>query len=120
MEVIEYAQGRSLLDLHRQVFGGSQAVPVSQELPAAPWVGKAILFARKSIAFPKLGPWSAVLSSPAPVTQLPLFADIPPAGQAIAARHPILTIFAAGPSESACLASLRKNVGALDPYLFGG
>jgi predicted ATP-grasp superfamily ATP-dependent carboligase len=119
MEVIEYAQGLSLLDLHRQVFGGSQTVPVPEELPATPWVGKAILFARKSFVFPELGPWSAVLSSAAPVTQLPMFADIPPAGQAIAIQHPILTVFTAGPSEAACLESLRKNVQALDPCLFG-
>jgi predicted ATP-grasp superfamily ATP-dependent carboligase len=54
------------------------------------------------------------------VTELPAFADVPPAGTAIAAGHPVLTLFARGESAAACEAELRRAAADLDRLLFGG
>ncbi|HMC88219.1 MAG TPA: hypothetical protein VKI17_01665, partial [Gemmataceae bacterium] len=72
------------------------------------------------LTFPAEGPWLGTLQSPGSVHDLPVFADIPPAGQRIAAGRPILTLFARGDFPEACLGSLQRTAADLDQWLFGG
>lgn len=121
VEVLEYATGLRALAWHRRPFAGEKnPLPPAPTAPLAGHVGKAILFARADLTFPADGPWRDVLRSPAPVTELPAFADIPPAGATILAGHPLLTLFARGVSVAACEAELRRIAADLDRLLFGG
>ena len=61
-----------------------------------------------------------MLRSPPPVTEMPAFADVPSAGEVIAAGHPVLTLFARGESVADCEAELRRAAADLDRLLFGG
>ena len=89
--------------------------------PWNPWmhepvIGKAILFARCALAFPDDGPWLDTLRQiPGGVCD---FADIPPAGQTIAAGRPVLTLFAGGDSLPACRDNLRQMAADLDRRLW--
>ena len=82
-------------------------------------VGKAILFARKPLTFPADGPWLDTLRQPGPIHQMPAFADIPAAGQPIAAGWPILTLFAHGESAPDCRRRLRECAVELERWLYG-
>ena len=79
------------------------AIAGLQTPPRPGSVGKAILFAAATLAFPGRGPWSE-----APVDAgLPAFADVPPAGEVIPAGRPICTLLARGNDPAQCLAALR-------------
>src|SRR5262249_28035490 len=88
--------------------------------PGPTWLGKAILFARETLTFPEDGPWLPALRCPPPAWEAPAFADIPVAGARIHAGRPVLTFFAHGDSEAACLVRLREIAADLDSRLFGG
>jgi predicted ATP-grasp superfamily ATP-dependent carboligase len=120
VEVLEYAAGVPALALHRQVFDAAAPPPPEPEAGLSGSLGKAILFARKTVSFPDDGPWLSVLRAPPPLWQPPLFADIPPAGERIEAGRPILTFFARASSEAGCLARLKEIAADLDSRLFGG
>jgi predicted ATP-grasp superfamily ATP-dependent carboligase len=119
VEVLEYAAGFSAVGWQRSVFDPTAArpQPVSTDLPRRP-IGKAILFAKAPLTFPTRGPWLSTLRLPGSVDDLPAFADIPPAGQRIAAGRPILTLFARGDSPQACLDFLQRTAADLDRWLF--
>jgi predicted ATP-grasp superfamily ATP-dependent carboligase len=119
VEVLEYATGVAALDLHRRVFDPTApAVVRHPPVGQPPYVGKAILFARKSLTFPADGPWLASLAASGPVEELPAFADIPQEGEFIKASHPILTFFARAGSVADCLDTLRQIAGDLDRWLW--
>src|SRR6266446_1235145 len=84
LEVLEYATGWKALMDHANIFGSSAAEPMPATFAhAVPFIGKAILFAREALAFPQDGPWNDTLRAAASVHDLPSFADIPHAGEAI-------------------------------------
>jgi predicted ATP-grasp superfamily ATP-dependent carboligase len=120
VEVLEYATGMKALSWHGLVFavGG---LPGSFPPPApALWrVGKGILFAQQDLVFPASGPWLTELGSPTPLHELPVYADIPAAGDRIPAGRPVLTFFARGDSVQGCEETLRELAGDLDRWLFG-
>jgi predicted ATP-grasp superfamily ATP-dependent carboligase len=126
VEVLEYASRLPALAWHRSVF--DVEAPVQLPLTAGPspqgdegrdCVGKAILFARAPLTFPADGPWRAALQEEDPIRNMPTFADIPPAGQAIAQGAPILTLFARARSLADCREALRQRAAELDRCLFG-
>jgi predicted ATP-grasp superfamily ATP-dependent carboligase len=122
VEVLEYATGLPALALHRAVFHADEerTIPPYRSSPlAGQVVGKAILFARGTVVIQNSGPWSSSLELPAPLHELPRFADIPHVGQTISAGGPILTFFACAGSPAACLDALREIAVALDRRLFG-
>ncbi len=144
VEVLEYAMQFPAMALHRSVFdskasGGRESLSGGREPPEehtqgahAPrsggsrllladweWIGKAILFARAPLTFPVDGPWQAALRQGDPVHDMPAFADIPSAGQAIAQGAPILTLFARAKSLADCRNALEQGAADLDHYLFG-
>jgi predicted ATP-grasp superfamily ATP-dependent carboligase len=119
VEVMEYAAGFSALDWQRSVFDSTAGgfPSLVYEVPSR-LIGKAILFAKAPLVFPADGPWLGTLQSPGSVHELPAFADIPPAGQPIAAGRPILTLFAQAGSPQACLDFLQRTTADLDRWLF--
>lgn len=118
VEVLEYATGLRALTLHRDEFLGNEFVtPPRATRPAAAVVGKAVLFARQTLTFPAEGAWDRDLRD-APVDQLPAFADIPAAGEPIAAARPILTYFAQAATLAACIGELTQMAADLDRWLF--
>jgi predicted ATP-grasp superfamily ATP-dependent carboligase len=120
-EVLEHATGLPAVAWHRWAFVEEKgAWPPAPSSAAGGYVGKAILFARAELTFPADGPWRDVLRARAPVTELPTFADIPSAGEVIAAGHPVLTLFARGESAAACEAELLRAAADLDRRLFAG
>jgi predicted ATP-grasp superfamily ATP-dependent carboligase len=120
VEILEYAQGEPALRWHHQVFDPRALAPPPCVLPPSiPLIGKAILFARAPLCFPAEGPWRTTLHLPPPLTEPPEFADIPHAGERIAAGRPILTFFVRAASPPACRAALRQTAADLDQRLFG-
>jgi predicted ATP-grasp superfamily ATP-dependent carboligase len=117
VEVLEYGAGVPAMALHRAVFDPGAPSP-SARSAAAGVVGKAILFARAPLVFPDDGPWSATLRSPGPIEEMPDFADIPPAGERIQSRRPILAFFTRAANEAACLEQLKAIAADLDRWLF--
>jgi predicted ATP-grasp superfamily ATP-dependent carboligase len=120
VEVLEYGLGWPALAFHRRAFEPTPAAlpPLRRSSPGGV-IGKAILFAREALTFPSDGPWSATLQRPPALAELPAFADIPPAGQAVPARRPILSCFVRAPSTDACYDALQQMTGDLDRWLFG-
>jgi predicted ATP-grasp superfamily ATP-dependent carboligase len=119
-EVHEYATGMKALAWHGLVFTlGALPAPAPPAAPLLRHVGKAILFARQDLVFPPDGPWMAELRSPAPLDEMPHFADIPEAGERLAAGKPVLTFFARGESAASCEEKLREMAGDLDRWLYG-
>lgn len=86
------------------ILSGRKQVPRSSNR----MFGKAILYARRRVAFPDNGPWEDGRS----------YADIPQAGQIIGKGKPILTIFADGAYEAECASNLRRRVKHVERVLF--
>jgi predicted ATP-grasp superfamily ATP-dependent carboligase len=121
VEVLEEPGRPSAVALHRAAVEGSEGPVHWRSDEPHPYQvsqvrGKAILFAREALVFPDgfFDP-AARLSD----TDLPPFADIPPAGQRIEAGRPVLTFFAAAATVEGCERRLRQTAADLDRRLFG-
>ncbi len=122
IEVLEYATGVAALALHRRAFVGESSEPVAPSRArreGGEIVGKAVLFARRSLSFPWEGPWLATLERPFDPWSLPAFADIPAPGTQIAPGWPILSFLVRGPSVDAVEGELRRHALILDRQLHG-
>lgn len=110
-EIFEFRKGVAFL-AH---LDGSQIVP-RWKVPAPPKVliGKAIYYAPHAVTVPASAPWDEALATCTDVWRRPDFADIPHAGDAIAAGHPVCTIFAEAATEDACVAKLKARAAELD------
>ncbi|MCS6852489.1 MAG: ATP-grasp domain-containing protein [Gemmataceae bacterium] len=111
VEVLEHATGLLALHEHRRVF--DPGLPPLQTQPSKRVVGKAVLYAPWEMVFPADGPWREIGSSAAYPEGMPRFADVPKAGERIAAGRPILTMFAAAATLGECQNSLRRQADAL-------
>jgi predicted ATP-grasp superfamily ATP-dependent carboligase len=119
VEVLELATGLRALHLHALAFEDERAA-LGVRTPASRGeeVGKAILYARSDVVFPSAGPWQATLDSPAPVEDVPAFADIPPPAERIPAGRPVLTLFARASSHDNCIASLQAKADQVEQRLY--
>jgi predicted ATP-grasp superfamily ATP-dependent carboligase len=128
VEVHEYATGMRTLALHGQAFDGASVEPSGRRgsgndtsalpLDARPDViGKVVWYAPRRITVPTGGPWEAVLRQPPAIDSPPPFADIPSAGQRIAAGRPVLTMFATGATVDDCQQRLQTVATELDALL---
>ncbi|HVS38575.1 MAG TPA: ATP-grasp domain-containing protein [Gemmataceae bacterium] len=127
VEVLEYGCEFSALAWHRAAFVSTAPRPAPPTLTllhprgegreGGACIGKAVLFAKKTLTFPPDGPWNAVLQSPSPAGP-PSFADIPHLGTVIKMGRPILSFFASGENADACLDALRRIAAELDRLLF--
>ncbi len=118
VEVLEHALGLSLLAIHRAVF--HSAAPTQDLLPAptSAMVGKAILYARAPLRFPRDGPWLSTLQHPRPIEELPEFADIPRAGQVVERGRPVLSFFVRGANIADSTGALLEIASDLDRLLY--
>jgi uncharacterized protein len=117
VEVLEWALGLAAIRMHCRVFDPSVPTVQGKCESVAPYVGKAILFARRDCVIPADAPWQSSLDrSPA---QWHDYADLPHQGQSIAAGHPIVTLFARAQSDAECLLQLQQAARSLDQHLFG-
>jgi uncharacterized protein len=115
IEVLERAFDIPLLALHRAVFEDEPLPPFAPTATAS-W-GKAILYARRDLSFPREGPWRDVLEQP--LTDVAPLADIPQADERILAGQPVLTLFASAPNVEECMVRLQEAAQALDRRLGG-
>ena len=119
VEVLEYANGghRATAPLWEPWFDSQVGTTAPK---AEPWheqmIGKAVYYAPRSLVVPD-GPWSDVVRSALPVTELPPFADIPPVGQRNPAGAPVLTFFACAATPAECADRLRGIAADLDRQL---
>jgi predicted ATP-grasp superfamily ATP-dependent carboligase len=112
VEILEYGGEFSALAWQRAAFVSDAPAPKPPSDPPVRSIGKAVLFARQTLAFPADGPWNAVLRTP------PIFADVPHPGTSIKAGRPILTFFAQEESTDACLEALQRTAAELDRILY--
>lgn len=118
VEVLEYATGMAALNRHHAVFDPSTLLRRAEPLATAGAViGKAVYFAPHDVVLPADGPWRSAVQAPAPVENLPTFADVPAAGQRIPAGRPVMTFFAGAANLSECLTLLRIVAADLDSRL---
>jgi predicted ATP-grasp superfamily ATP-dependent carboligase len=114
VEVLEYATGLRSLALHRRVFDPAAPVGPIRFRPGA--VGKAVYYAARQVVVPEGGPWEDELRERPLFVKAPRFADIPAAGQRIAAGRPILTMFSAGQTIEECEMQLRETAREMDEW----
>jgi len=116
VEVLEYAaQGSCATVRFWQPWLQPTAIPHLEQRRRSV-VGKSVYYASGAVDVPD-GPWSDIVRSDLPVTELPSFADIPPVGQHIAAGAPVLTFFARAATAEECTARLRSIAAELDHRL---
>ena len=111
---LEYATGLRSLALHRRAF--EPTAPFVPDRVCTATVGKAVYYARQQVVVPSGGPWEDVLRRPPLLVEAPPFADIPTAGQRIAAGRPILTIFSTSATISECELGLRQTAREMDEW----
>jgi hypothetical protein len=80
-------------------------------------LGKAVYYVLQPTSVPAGGPWENVLRRPPALDEAPAFADIPTAGQSVAASRPVMTVFADGASLDECEAGLRAAATTMDQWL---
>jgi predicted ATP-grasp superfamily ATP-dependent carboligase len=117
IEVLEIAMGIRALSWHRDAFEPKGPVTSLPTGTSTGMLGKAILFAVKSLVFPKDGPWRWSLENSGDCLANPEFADIPAPGERIEAGQPILTFFVRGDDVDDCLEQLQARARALDRLL---
>lgn len=119
VEVIEEALRIPLLDWHRRAckafergrgLAPDRDVLIEQILPSelsfsGHVVGKIVLYADRPLT---AGDWMRCFTVPADF-QVPLIADIPPAGQKIEPGQPICTLFATADGTESCLRKLQRR-----------
>jgi predicted ATP-grasp superfamily ATP-dependent carboligase len=112
-ELIERAEGTSIMATHLAAFGHASPYPSHAGRPGV-W-SKAILFAVRPtpVDDPLLdrllergAPWTAADGRPA-------LADIPRPGQVLRSGTPVLTVFARGDAEPESVAELRRRIAAV-------
>ncbi len=94
MELVEWAYGMNVFDLHIRSFDGelpSFHTPSSATEGRPGFYGKGIVYAREDIVMPETAGWKARGRR-----------DIPFPGERIAARHPICTVLVRGETRDEC------------------
>ncbi len=120
VEVLEFAHGLKALKWHRRAFvEDNESGAVADSRVGGAFVGKAILFAKTKLTFPKDGPWTAEVRRGFRPDVMPAFADIPQVDLPIVRGRPILTLFAKADSRANCLEMLKEMAADLDRWLFG-
>ena len=101
LELVERAHGLSVFDAHAAacVTGALPGFDLSRAHRAAPAVGKAIVFARRSVAVGDTYAWLAD----------PNVRDVPRPGGRIAAGQPVCTVFGVGADSAQCHTALIER-----------
>jgi predicted ATP-grasp superfamily ATP-dependent carboligase len=100
MELLERASGASVFALHVAACRGE--LPARFEAPPGVW-GKLIVYASRTVAVPDTTAW---------LDQG--IRDVPHPGEIIRAGHPICTVLASGPTQTACEDALRAAAARIE------
>jgi predicted ATP-grasp superfamily ATP-dependent carboligase len=103
MELMEWAYGLSIFDLHVRSF--EEELPsfsLREQLRQAGFYGKGIVYAGRDATMPETAGWRARGRR-----------DVPFSGERIEARHPICTVLAQGKSRNECWHRLLAEANAL-------
>ena len=106
VEILELATRQSALRLHAAAFEDTTNLArISHQTPCADVIGKAVLFAPRTLVVTE-----NLLSEAARAPfELPAAADLPVPGTEIAPGRPVLTVFARGDTEAACMEALKSS-----------
>lgn len=102
MELMEWAYGLSIYNLHIEAIDGHLPQFSLGEHLNGPCFGKGVVFAYQSVPIHQTDGWWARG-----------WRDIPYPGDMIEPGHPICTVFARGDTHAACLETLIANAGAV-------
>lgn len=123
VEVLELASEAALMRDHAAAFShiasddywrSSTGRLPPPERPSPRVVGKGVYFAPHPVRFPDSGPWDEDLSAPFAPWRVPGFADLSAPGEEVAAKSPLLTLFAAASSPNECRERLQSQAAQLD------
>jgi predicted ATP-grasp superfamily ATP-dependent carboligase len=107
MELLERSGGMNVFEVHVAACGGALPPPFAS--PAGEAQGKAILWARRDTVVGDTRPWLSRDD----------VRDLPFPGERIGRGHPICTVFARGPDDSACYRHLLAAAEALEREIEG-
>ncbi|MDI6726256.1 MAG: ATP-grasp domain-containing protein [Smithellaceae bacterium] len=99
MELVERAYGLNVFSVHLEAIAGRLPDFSLAEHLEGVYLGKGIVFARKTVTMPETAGWAERGRR-----------DIPFPGERIAAAHPICTVFAEGKGRDVCLKNLFTGV----------
>jgi predicted ATP-grasp superfamily ATP-dependent carboligase len=116
VEILEYGLRIAALAYHCRACAAGQ-LPKLRRTIGRQICGKAVLFARKGITFPRIGPWIPYADGAVPLRRMPRFADVPAPCARIERGQPILTVFVREGSLRACRRSLCRAAREVDRYL---
>lgn len=102
MELMEWAYGLNIFDLHVRAFGGELPSSPRESVHRLGFCGKGIVYARRDVMMPETAGWRAKGRR-----------DVPFPGERILARHPICTVLAQGESRDECWRRLLGEADAL-------
>jgi predicted ATP-grasp superfamily ATP-dependent carboligase len=103
MELIEWAYGTNVLDLHLRSFEGElPSFWLEDSVHRPDFYGKGIVFAREKVVMPETAHWRAKGRR-----------DIPFPGEEIEAHHPICTVLAQGKTRDDCWTRLLRAADAV-------
>jgi predicted ATP-grasp superfamily ATP-dependent carboligase len=98
MELVEWAYGLNVFDLHVRSFGGALPSFLLEEALRQPgFYGKGIVYARQDVVMPETAGWRSQGRR-----------DVPFPGEQIEAHHPICTVLVQGKTRDECWANLRE------------
>jgi predicted ATP-grasp superfamily ATP-dependent carboligase len=117
VEVLELATGLAALAHHRAAFDPRAPKIARSALSSSGVVGKAILFAKTGLVFPRVGPWLKWINA-LDAFEFPSFADIPAPEEEIEKGQPILTLFSHADNPVHCLGKLKQIARELDRWLY--
>lgn len=129
MEIVEQFTGASLLSAHVAACTGTPIDRVSSSFDLASpgrnsaeddsHYAKTVLFARRDVTVSsRFAEWALQFAGVDPERRV--LADIPPAGDIIAAGRPALTAFAAGASAADCQQRLDERLAEVEARLYDG
>lgn len=102
MELVERAYGLNIFSVHLEALAGRLPVFTLVQQPAGPYLGKGIVFARRSLTIPEvMGGMECGRR------------DIPFPGDRIKAGHPVCTVLAEGDGRDSCLNKLLAGAAAV-------
>ncbi|MBC7250895.1 MAG: ATP-grasp domain-containing protein [Anaerolineae bacterium] len=98
MELVEWAYGLNVFDLHVRSFGGAlPSFSLEEALRQPGFYGKGIVYARQDVVMPETAGWRAQGRR-----------DVPFPGEQIAAHHPICTVLVRGRTRDECWINLQE------------
>ncbi len=109
MELVEWAYGLNVFDLHLRAFQGKlPSFSLIESIRQPGFYAKGVVYARREVVIPETAGWEEQGRK-----------DIPFPGESILARHPICTVLASGRSRDECWWRLLSKANAVEQDVEG-